>query len=44
MYAVPMVSKTEENDQDVLPEGDPEDKDFDLDKHEFESHFLATKS
>ena len=36
-----MVSKTEENDLDVLPDGDMDDKDFDPDVHEFKSHILA---
>ena len=44
IYAVTMVSKTEENDQDVLPNGDVDDKDFDPDLHEFESHILAAKA
>ena len=44
IYAVTMVSKTEENEQDVLPDGDFDDKDFDSDKNEFESHILAAKA
>ena len=39
-----MVSKTKENEQDVLPEGDLKDKDFDPEEHVFESHILAAKS
>ena len=39
-----MVSKTKENYQDMLPHGDFEDRDFDPNLHEFESHILATKS
>ena len=31
IYAVTMVSKTEENDQDILPNGDLDDKDLDPD-------------
>ena len=44
IYAVTMVSKTEENNLNVLPDGDIDDKDFDPDIHEFESHILAAKS
>ena len=40
IYAVTMVSKTKENDQDVLPDGDMDDKDFDPNLHEFKSHIL----
>ena len=39
-----MVSKTKENEQDTLPEGDLEDRDFDPEEHVFKSHILATKS
>ena len=39
-----MVSKTKDNDQETLPDGDLEDRDFDPNLHEFESHILATKS
>ena len=44
IYAVTMVSKTKENDQEVLPDGDMDDKDLDPDLHEFESHILAAKA
>ena len=37
-------SKTKENDLDVLPNGDLDNKDFDHDLHEFESHILAAKA
>ena len=42
IYAVTMVSKTKENNLDVLPDGDMDDNDFD--PHEFESHILAAKA
>ena len=44
IYAVTMVSKTKENNQDILPDGDVDDKDFDPDLHEFKSHILAAKA
>ena len=44
IYSVTMVSKTKENDQDTLPDGDLEDRDFDPKLYEFESHILAAKS
>ena len=44
IYAVTMVSKFEEINLDVLPDGDIHDKDFDPDKHEFVSHILAAKA
>ena len=44
IYAVTMVSKIEEINLDVLPDGDIHDKDFDPDKHEFVSHILAAKA
>ena len=40
VYSVTMVSKTKENEQDVLPEGDFEDKDFDLEDHVLSLTFL----
>ena len=43
-YAVTMVSKTKENNQDILPDGDVDDKDFDPNLHEFKSHILAAKA
>ena len=39
-----MVSKTKENEQDTLPEGDLEDRDFDPEEYVFESHILAAKA
>ena len=39
-----MVFKTKDNDQDTLPDGDLDDRDFDPKLHRFESHILATKS
>ena len=44
IYAVTMVSKTKENNQDVLPNRDVDDNDFDPDLHEFKSHILAAKA
>ena len=44
IHSITMVSKTKENEQDILPEGDLEDKDFDPEEHVFESHILAAKS
>merc|ERR1712002_849575 len=44
IYAVTMVSKTEDPNLDVLPDGDIEDKDFDPERHEFVSHILAAKA
>ena len=44
IYAVTMISKTEEINLDVLPDGDIHDKDFDPAKHEFVSHILAAKA
>ena len=44
IYSVTMVSKTKDNDQDTLPDGDLDDRDFDPKLHEFESHILAAKS
>ena len=44
IYAVDMVSKTKENYQDVLPDGDVDDKDLDPDLHEFKSHILSAKA
>ena len=41
IYSVTMVSKTKDNDQDTLPDGDLDDKYFDPNLHEFESHILA---
>ena len=35
IYSVTMVSKTKDNDQDMLPDGDLEDRDFDSKSHEF---------
>ena len=43
-YAVTMVSKTKENNQDILPDEDVDDKDFDPNLHEFKSHILAAKA
>ena len=39
-----MIFKTKDNDQDTLPDGDLDDKDFDPKFNEFESHILAAKS
>ena len=39
-----MVSKTEENNLEVLPDGDFNDNDFDPNIHQFESHILAAKA
>ena len=39
-----MVSKTKKNNEDILPHGDVDDKNFDPDLHEFESHILAAKA
>ena len=39
-----MVSKTKDNDQDTLPDGDLDERDFDLNLLEFKSHILATQS
>ena len=44
IYAVTMVSKFEENDLEVLPDGDINDKDFNPNVIEFKSHILATKA
>ena len=44
IYAVDMVSKTKENYQNVLSDGDVDDKDLDPDLHEFKSHILAAKA
>ena len=44
IYAITMVFKTKENDQDILPNGDVDDNDFDPDLHEFKSHILAAKA
>ena len=44
IYAVDMVSKIKENYQDVLPDGDVDDKDLDPDLHEFKSHILAARA
>ena len=44
IYYVTMVSKTKDNDQDTLPDGDIDERDFDPKLHRFESHILATKS
>ena len=41
---ITMVSKTKENNQDVLPNGDVDDNDFDPDLHEFKSHILTAKT
>merc|ERR1712240_260526 len=41
IYAFTIVSKTGKNNQDVLPNGDVDDKDFDPDLHKFKSHILA---
>ena len=40
VYAVTMVSKSEENDQEDLPDGDHEDKDYDPEEHNFISHLM----
>ena len=44
IYAVTMVSKIEENDLEVLPDGDINDEDFDPNLHEFKSHILTAKA
>ena len=44
IYAVTMVSKTEENNQDVLPDEDVDEKDFDLDIYKFKFHILAAQA
>ena len=44
IYAVTMVSKTQEINLYVLSDGDIHDKDFNPDKHKFVSHILAAKA
>ena len=39
-----MVSKYQENDEENLPEGDLEDKDYDPEKHKFISQLVAAKA
>ena len=39
-----MVSKTEENNLEVLPDGDFNNDNFDPNIHQFESHILAAKA
>ena len=44
IYAITMVSKFEENDLEVLPDGDINDEDFHPNVHEFKSHILTAKT
>ena len=44
IYAVTMVSKFEENDLEVLPDGDINDRGFDPNVNEFKSYILAAKA
>ena len=39
-----MVSKYQENEEENLPEGDLEDKDYDPEKHEFTSQLVTAKA
>merc|ERR1711984_28624 len=39
-----MVAKNDKVEYDILPEGDPEDRDFDPEMHEFKSNILTAKA
>merc|ERR1712237_137961 len=44
VYVVSMISKHKENEDESLPEGDLEDKDYDPEEHEFTSQLVAAKA
>ena len=44
VYVVSMISKHKENEEESLPEGDLEDKDYDPEEHEFTSQLVAAKA
>ena len=41
---VTIISKTKDHSEEVLPDSDPKDQDYDPDKHEFISQILAAKA
>ena len=44
VYVVSMISKHKENEEESLPEGDLEDKDYNPEEHEFTSQLVAAKA
>ena len=44
VYAVTMISKHQETEEENLPEGDLEDRDYNPEDHEFISHLVAAKA
>ena len=44
VYTVKMISKHQETEEENLPEGDLEDKDYNPEEHEFISHLVTAKA